>query len=120
MAKPVAEHPDYGCHHELHTADGTVLPRLRPVLHAADRRRDVELPDPPDPPTDLLVRCRAEAPRRRRRAQGPEAQPPGRWRVVTAVLWVVGVLAAWTIAGLGMVLAVCRAIRLADEKEARR
>jgi hypothetical protein len=39
---------------------------------------------------------------------------------VTAVLWVVGVLAAWTTAGLVAALAVCRAIAIADKKEARR
>jgi hypothetical protein len=39
---------------------------------------------------------------------------------MTALLWVVGVLAAWATAGLVAALAVCRAIRIADEKEARR
>jgi hypothetical protein len=36
---------------------------------------------------------------------------------VTAALWVLGVLAAWTVAGLGAALVICRAIAIADKKE---
>lgn len=74
MAKPVAEHPDYGCHHELHTADGT-------VLHACDlyfmQPVAVAVADPPDPPTDLLVRAeqkrRADAAARRAQKRNRQA-----------------------------------------------
>jgi hypothetical protein len=67
MAKPVAEHPDYGCHHEYH-AGGHVFHACDPFF--MQPITVAELPDPPDPPTDLT----SEIERRRRDLQNTAAR----------------------------------------------